>query len=106
MTNKTITISRFTLRATDGLILFTLTSFSALALLFFPRIEGWWFLILKNAGAAVAFLLVVYLSQRAQKKFLRFFLRVAAVTLAYAYLFGAVDKLQLILHGEWLDAYV
>lgn len=106
MTNKTITVSGFTLRATDGLILFTLTFFSALALLFFPRVEGWWLLILKNAGAAVAFLLVVYLSQRAQKKFLRFFLRVAAVTLAYAYLFGAVDKLQLILHGEWLDAYV
>lgn len=106
MTNKTITISRFTLRATDGLILLTLAFFSILALLFFPRVEGWWLLILKNAGAALAFLLVVYFSQRAKQKFLRFFLRVAAVTLAYAYLFGAVDKLQHILHGEWFDYYV
>lgn len=106
MTNKTISVTGLTLRATDGLILFTLALFSFLALVFFQRVEGWWILILKNAAAAIAFLLVVHVSSRAKQKFLKFFLRVAAVTLAYAYLFGAVDKLQLILHGEWLDAYV
>jgi membrane-associated phospholipid phosphatase len=106
MTNKTISFNGLSLRATDGLILFTLAFFSLLALIFFARIDGWWILILKNAAAALAFLFLVYVSSRAQQKFLKFFLRVAAVTLAYAYLFGAVDKLQLILHGEWLDAYV
>jgi hypothetical protein len=106
MTDKSIQIGTFRLRATDGLILFTLAFFSTLALLFNAHVEQWSFLILKNAGAAAGYLFVVYLSQRAQTKFLRFFLRVAAVTLTYAYLFGAVDKLQLILHGRWLDDYV
>ena len=103
MTEKTIQIAGFRLRATDGLILFTLAFFSVLALLFYASVDGWWKLILKNIGAAVGYLLVVYLSQRANPKFLKFFLRVAAITFAYAYLFGAVDKLQLILHGRWLD---
>jgi hypothetical protein len=106
MTDKTIQIAKFRLRATDGLILFTLAFFSVLALLFSPRVDGWGLLILKSIGAAIGYLLVVYLSQRANTKFLRFFLRVAAVTLTYAYLFGAVDKLQLIIHGHWLDEYV
>lgn len=106
MTDKTIQIANFRLRATDGLILFTLAFFSLLALLFSARVEGWGLLILKNAGVALGYLLVVYLSQRASTKFLRFFLRVLAVTLTYAYLFGAVDKLQLIIHGRWLDEYV
>ena len=106
MTDKTIQIAGLRLRATDGLILFTLTLFSLLALLFAPSVEQWWLLILKNAGAAVVYLLVVLASEKTTKKFPRFFLRVAAVTLAYAYLFGAVDKLQLIVHGRWLDEYV
>ena len=106
MTNKTLTLFGFTLRATDALILFILAFFSALALIFHGTVEGWWLLVLKNLAAAVGYLVVVWLSGRATKKFLRFFLRVAAITLAYAYLFGAVDKLQLIIHGEWLDAYV
>ncbi|MBF8294916.1 MAG: hypothetical protein HW389_1461 [Bacteroidetes bacterium] len=106
MTDKTIQIANFRLRATDGLILFTLAFFSLLAILFNGRVEGWLPLVLKNVAAAAGFLFVVFLSQRASTKFLRFFLRVAAITLTYAYLFGAVDKLQLILHGRWLDEYV
>jgi hypothetical protein len=106
MTDKTIQIAHFRLRATDGLILFTLAFFSLLAILFNGRVEGWLLLVLKNVAAAAGYLFVVYLSQRASTKFLRFFLRVAAITLTYAYLFGAVDKLQLILHGRWLDEYV
>jgi len=106
MTDKTIQIANFRLRATDALILFTLAFFSLLALLFSAHVETWNLLILKNVAVAAGYLFVVYLSQRAKTKFLRFFLRVAAVTLTYAYLFGAVDKLQLILHGRWLDEYV
>ena len=40
------------------------------------------------------------------KEILAIFLRVTAVTLTYAYLFGAVDKFQLLIHGEWMDYYV
>ena len=106
MTSKTLTLGKLNLRATEGLILATLLFFSTLALLFFAHVEAWWLLILKNIGVAAVYLLVIYFSQRVDHKFWKFFLRVAAVTLTYAYLFGAVDKLQLILHGRWLDDYV
>jgi membrane-associated phospholipid phosphatase len=106
MTNKILRIGKFTLLATDGLILGTLLLFTTISLVFFQRVEGWWMLVLKNVGVGILYVLFNQFSQKAEKKFLKFFLRVAAVTLTYAYLFGAVDKLQLILHGHWLDAYV
>jgi membrane-associated phospholipid phosphatase len=106
MTNKKITIGALQLSATDGLILATLAFFSLLAIIFFNRIEGWWMLVLKNITVAVAYILFNRLSKKTSKKFWRFFLRVAAVTLTYAYLFGAVDKFQLLIHGEWMDYYV
>jgi hypothetical protein len=106
MTSHRLNIGPLRLQATDGLILATLILFSLLALLFAQRVEGWWMLIAKNLVVAVAYLGITNLSERAQRKFLKFILRVAAVTLTYAYLFGAVDKLQLILHGRWLDGYV
>ena len=106
MTDKTLTIAGLRLRATDGLVLFTLSLFSLLALLFSPSIQGWWMLIIKNIGTGAGYLALVFASEKMTRKFPRFLLRVTAVTLAYAYLFGAVDKLQLILHGQWLDAYV
>jgi len=106
MTNKSLRIGTIRLLATDGLILATLALFTILAIVFFQRVEGWWMLVLKNIGVAILYLLFNEFSQKANKKFWKFFLRVAAVTLTYAYLFGAVDKLQLILHGHWLDDYV
>jgi hypothetical protein len=106
MTDKTFYIAGFHLRATDGLILFTLSFFSLLAILFNPSVQGWWILIIKNIAVGAVYLALVVTSEKMTKKFPRFLLRVGAVTLAYAYLFGAVDKLQLILHGQWLDAYV
>jgi membrane-associated phospholipid phosphatase len=106
MTNKTLRVGTIQLLATDGLILGTLALFSILALVCFQRVEGWWLLILKNLAVGVVYILFNQFSNKATKKFWKFFLRVAAVTLTYAYLFGAVDKLQLIIHGRWLDEYV
>jgi membrane-associated phospholipid phosphatase len=106
MTNKKFTIGKLRLGATDGLILATLAFFSLLAIIFFNRIEGWWMLVLKNIAVAIAYILLNRLSEKTTKKFWRFFLRVASVTLTYAYLFGAVDKFQLLIHGEWMDYYV
>lgn len=106
MTNKKITIGKLHLGATDGLILATLAFFSLLAIIFFNRIEGWWMLVLKNIAVAVAYILFNRFSEKTTKKFWRFILRVAAVTLTYAYLFGAVDKFQLLIHGQWMDDYV
>jgi len=106
MTNKRLTIGKLQLRATDGLILATLAFFSLLAVIFCYRIDGWWILILKNIAVAAAYLLFNQFSDRATKKFWKFFLRMAPVVLAYAYLFGAVDKFQLLIQGQWMDDYI
>jgi membrane-associated phospholipid phosphatase len=106
MTNKRLTIGKLQLRATDGLILATLAFFSLLTIVFCYRIDNWWMLALKNLAVAAAYLIFDQFSKRTTKKFWKFFLRVAAVTLTFAYLFGAVDKLQLLIHGRWMDDYV
>lgn len=106
MTDKRFTIGKLQLRATDGLILTALTFFSALAIIFYPRVEGWWLLVLKNLAIAAVYITFNYFSESTKKKFWKFFLRMAAIVLTYAYLFGAVDKLQLILYGHWMDDYV
>ncbi len=106
MTNKELAIGSIRLKATDGLILATLIFFSLLAIIFYYKVEDWWILVIKNIGVGFLYILFNQFSGKAKQKFLKFFLRVAAVTLTYAYLFGAVDKLQLIIHGDWLDYYV
>jgi membrane-associated phospholipid phosphatase len=106
MTNKKIKIGKLQFGATDGLILAILAFFSILEIIFFNRVEGWWVLVLKNIAVAFAYVLINRFSEKTPKKFWRFLLRVAAVTLTYAYLFGAVDKLQMLIHGQWMDDYV
>ncbi len=106
MTDKKLVIGRFTLQATDALILSTLAAFSLIALFFFWRVEQWWLLVLKNIAAGGVILASILWSKHLSNRIARFFVRTAVITLSYAYLFGAVDKLQLILHGEWLDAYI
>jgi membrane-associated phospholipid phosphatase len=106
MTDKRLKIGRFSLRATDGLILAILILFSLPAIIFFYKIEGWWMLVLKNLAVAAAYIIINQFSERTNKKFWKFFLRVAAVTLTYAYLFGAVNKLQMLIHSEWMDYYI
>ncbi len=104
MTSKTLQVGSIQLRATDGLILATLAFFTILTVLF--TVEGWLTLALKNVAVSAAYVAFNAFSERIHHKFWRFLVRVAAVTLTYAYLFGAVDKLQLIIHGRWLDEYV
>lgn len=106
MTNKELHIGKLSLRATDGLILATLAFFTFLSILFAGRVEGWLWLVTKNVFVAVGYVAFIHASRRIDHRFWRFLLRLAPVVLAYAYLFGAIDKLQLILHGRWLDDYV
>jgi membrane-associated phospholipid phosphatase len=94
------------LPATDALILATLGLFTALTLLFHQGINGWGPLVLKNLAVGVAYLAFQQSAARTRSKSLKFALRVVPVTLAYGYLFLAVDKLQLIVHGRFLDDVV
>jgi hypothetical protein len=103
---RRLIIGKLELQATDALILFTLMFFSLLAVTFAPRVAEWWMLVAKNVGVALLYVVFVVATQKVTHRFWRLFLRVASVTLLYAYLFGAVDKLQLILWGAWLDPFV
>ena len=94
------------LQATDAIILATLALFTVLTLLFSQRIQGWGVLVLKNLAVGVAYVACQQMAARVSSKPLKFVLRLVPVTLAYGYLFLAVDKLQLIVHGRFLDEVV
>lgn len=101
---RRLIVGKFELQITDVLVLGTLAFFSLLALVFL--VDGWPVLLAKNVGVSALFLGAVYGTPRIRVRFWRFFVRVAAITLSYAYLFGAVAQLQLIVHSEWLDYLV
>lgn len=103
---KRLRVGPLELQLTDVLILFALLLFSVLTAISWKIVENWWMFFLRNVSVAVIYLGLTFFTPRIEPMFPRFLLRVAAVTLAYAYLFGAVDKLQLIFHGRWLDEYV
>ncbi|MBK6403561.1 MAG: phosphatase PAP2 family protein [Holophagales bacterium] len=94
------------LRAADGVILATLALFSLLAVGFRGAVEGWSLLLAKNAGVALAVLASAAVMPRVRRPVVAFFLRTATVSLSYAYLFGAVASLQLVLHGRFQDDLV
>lgn len=101
---RRLIFGKLELQLTDALILTALLSFSLLDLVFL--VESWGLLILKNLVVGLLLVGAALITPRIQNRVLRFFVRVAAITLSYAFLFGAVDKLQLIFHSEWLDYYV
>lgn len=101
---RRLIFGRLELQLTDALILVALTCFSILGTLFL--VDGWALLIIKNFAVGVLLLGAVAVTPRIQHRFWRFLVRVAAITLSYAYLFGAVAKLQLVFHSEWLDYWV
>lgn len=94
------------LEAADALVLATLVAFTVLAVAFHRRVAGWHLLAAKNLMAALVFLAGTTAARCLNHGGARFLVRMGAVSFAYAYLFGAVDSLQLILHGRWLDGTV
>lgn len=101
---RRIIVGKLEFQITDALVLGTLAIFSLLAILFL--VDGWHVLLLKNLGVGALFVAAVYATPKIRHRFWRFFVRVAAITLSYAYLFGAVASLQLIIHSDWLDYLV
>lgn len=97
---------RVRLEATDALVLATIACFALLALVFRGRIEGWPGLVAWDLVAAAIFLAGVVVTGRVRHRWVWFVAKTATVSLAFAWLFGAVDRLQLILHGGWLDGLV
>jgi membrane-associated phospholipid phosphatase len=92
------------LNPTDILILATLAFFTVLTVLFAARIPGWQPRVIKNLLYGATYLLFQQAAIRANGKLWRFLLRAVPVTVTYAYLFWAVDDLQLLIHGRFLDA--
>ena len=94
------------LEAADVLVLVALVAFTVLAVAFHRKVAGWQLLAAKNLVAALGFFAAVAAARCLNHGGARFLVRMGAVSLAYAYLFGAADPLQLILHGRWLDGTV
>ncbi|GJQ21636.1 MAG: hypothetical protein HBSIN02_19910 [Bacteroidia bacterium] len=101
---RRLIVGKLELQITDVLVLGTLAVFSILALLF--HVDGWQGLLMKNLGVGVLFIAAVSVTPKIRNRFWRFLVRVASITLSYAYLFGAVANLQLIFHSDWLDYLV
>jgi membrane-associated phospholipid phosphatase len=97
---------RVRLEVTDALVLVTIACFALLALIFRGRVEGWPGLVAWDLIAAGIFLGAFVVTGRVRRRWAWFVARTATVSLALAWLFGAVDRLQLILHGRWLDGLV
>ena len=94
------------LRATDAIILATLGFFTLLTLILCQRVTGWGPLVLKNIAVGVTYVAFQQLAARLDGGLLKFVLRMVPVTLSYGYLFLAVDKLQLVIYGRFLDDVV
>ncbi len=93
-------------RATDALVLATVALFCVLSLAFSSRVEGWLWLVVRSCLAAIHYVALSAAASRVRGELAKFLLRTVAVTFAFAYLFGAVDRLQLVLYGRWLDQTV
>ena len=90
-------------RAVDALLLGALAVISLVAVVFSRRVDGWGLLVLKNLGAAAVYLVLIITGDRHRGTHKGFAFRLAAVMLAFLYINVAVDKLQLVLYGRWLD---
>jgi len=106
MDDKRLVVGKIQIRAIDGLILAALAVISLLAILFSRRVEGWWLIVLKNLAAGAAYVALGSFSERITHKSWRFLVRMANIMLAFTYVNLAVDKLQLVLYGRWLDGLV
>jgi membrane-associated phospholipid phosphatase len=106
MTDKRLSIGAREYVATDRVILVALAFSTLLTILFYHRVEGWWILVLKNIGAATLYIILNSLRKHRTHRHWVFFLRMASILFIYSYLNQAVDKLQLIIYGRWLDDIV
>jgi membrane-associated phospholipid phosphatase len=104
--DRRLVTGKIVLGATDSLILGTIVLITLLTVLFHRRVDGWAVLSLKNLAAGGIYLAVLFLGGGSAKTTRGFFLRMAGVLFMMIYLNLAVDKLQLIFHGRWLDESV
>ena len=106
MKDRRLVVGKIAVGATDGLIFVTLIILTLLAILFHRRVDGWAVLVLKNFAAAGFYLAVLFIGGGSAKTARSFFLRMVGVLVVLIYINLAVDKLQLIFHGRWLDESV
>ena len=96
----------FPLQAADAIILAALGLFSLLAAICWQTVPGWGRLIVTNLAVAAFVVLSALVTPRLKRPVPRFLLRTATISLGYAYLFGAVANLQMIVQGHWMDDHV
>ena len=93
-------------RAVDRLLLGALALMTLLTVAFHRGIEDWQVLAATNIAVGTLFVLFVSSSRLWSEKNVAFAIRMVGFILMMAYVDTAVEKLQLILYGHWLDASV
>jgi len=106
MRDKRLVVGKIALGATDGAVFAGLALITLLTILFQRRVDGWAVLVLKNLAAGGIYLAALYFGGEAAKDTRRFVLRMAGVLFILTYINLAVEKLQLIFYGRWLDESV
>jgi membrane-associated phospholipid phosphatase len=95
----------FDLQITDAFVLWGLIIQAALFLLYGRRINQPLLLAAKNAGLAALYIFSIFLLTKVKSRVLYFILRTGSVQLSFAYLYGAIHPLQLMLM-PWQDGTV
>jgi PAP2 superfamily len=103
MKDRRLVVGKIALGATDGVVFITLVLITLLAILFRRRVDGWAVLVLKNFIAGAIYLGVLALGGGSAKTTRGFVLRMAGLLVVLIYINLAVDKLQLVFYGRWLD---
>jgi len=106
MTQGRIAVGPIAFRPADLPVLCGLVALLGAAAAFMGRVAEGPALAARTLAVAAAYLGALWLEPRLPAPSVRPILRVAAVTAALGYLFGAVAPLQLVLHGGWLDQSV
>jgi len=96
---------RILLRPADGLILGTLLLYTLIALVRYPVVEGWQGLVIKNAGVVMIYIGIVFIGGRFREP-VKFLSHMTLMLLGCGYLFIAIDPLQRVIWGRWLDGWV
>jgi hypothetical protein len=96
--------TKFKLMPADLVILGGLLLYTVLALV--SQVPGWPLFVAKNLGMVVLCLGCAFFRARAQGRVAYFILRALPIVLGFGYLYLYVERIQLVIYGHFLDAYV
>lgn len=106
ITGKELSLGRFEFQIVDVLLIGTVMFFSLTTVLFHWRISNPVIILILNILTMGLYLGCIRWSRKLSSPLAFFLIRTASVQLMFFYLFGIVERMQLILHTHWKDPIV